>query len=387
MKKLLVISSAPAFFVDGKPYLDKKYCEGMQFYCQAWGGQVSSLLRKHGEKFPFGGVFEYDDLPFDLKILDPEEEIHPSITEEFDAILCSGDNFQYLYLADLCKGAKAKLFYTIEYTLKTRFQIVMLARDRGLIKKAYSLLWTLRQEYRRRRAFKLCHGIQANGYPAMNAYSQVCNNAILYLDNRIGADLLATEPEMQARRDRIRSGQPIEILHSGRLEPMKGSQDLVPIAKRLSERGVNFKMTVFGAGSLEEEIRKGVTENGLSDKVELNGPIDFETGLVPYARTKADLFLSCHRQSDPSCTYIESMGCGLPIAGYANEMWRGLRQSSQAGWIAPLGDWERLADQVAEVASQREEIISKADKAFSFASDHRFEQEFQRRVNHLKEAI
>lgn len=385
MKKLLVISSAPAFFVDGKPYLDKKYCEGMHFYSSAWEGQVSSLLRLQGEKFPFGGVFEYDELPFDLKILKPGEEIDSSIAEEFDAILCSGDNFQYLYLAELCKNAKAKLFFTIEYTLKTRFQIVMLARDRGLIKKIYSLLWTLKQEYRRRRAFKISHGIQANGYPAKNAYSQICKNAILYLDNRIGTELLATEGEMQARRDRIRSGQPIEILHSGRLEPMKGSQDLVPIAKYLSERGVDFRLNIFGTGSLEEEIRQAIAAHGLSEKVQLNDPVDFETELVPYARTKADLFLSCNRQSDPSCTYIESMGCGLPIAGYSNEMWQGLRESSQAGWTAPLGDWEALADKIVELSSQREEILEKADKALSFAADHRFEREFQRRIDHLQD--
>ena len=42
----------------------------------------------------------------------------------------------------------------------------------------------------------------------------------------------------------------------------------------------------------------------------------FESELVPWMRQEADIFLSCHRQDDPSCAYLEAMGCGLPVLGY-----------------------------------------------------------------------
>ena len=44
------------------------------------------------------------------------------------------------------------------------------------------------------------------------------------------------------------------------------------------------------------------------------GVVDFETELVPFTRQNADIFLGCHRQSDPSCTYLEAMGCGVAVA-------------------------------------------------------------------------
>ncbi|MFD2858362.1 hypothetical protein ACFSZS_31385 [Seohaeicola zhoushanensis] len=53
----------------------------------------------------------------------------------------------------------------------------------------------------------------------MEVYRRVNANTILYLDNRITSALVATEAEIAAREAHIRSGKPIRILHSGRLEP------------------------------------------------------------------------------------------------------------------------------------------------------------------------
>jgi colanic acid/amylovoran biosynthesis glycosyltransferase len=46
---------------------------------------------------------------------------------------------------------------------------------------------------------------------------------------------------------------------------------------------------------------------------------------VPYAEFVnisrcLDVFVCCHIQIDPPCTYLESYGAGLPIVGYANRM-------------------------------------------------------------------
>ncbi|GHF75477.1 hypothetical protein GCM10017056_52460 [Seohaeicola zhoushanensis] len=359
----------------------------MKYYAEAWNGPVSSSLQLRNEAVPFGRTVDPADLPFALHLRQPGERMDRAFLESFDVILCSGDNHRYLDLAERCANTRTKLVYIIEYTPQTRRQIIFLDPRASIFAKLYSLAWTHRQERRRRRAFRRCDGLQANGYPAMEVYRRVNANTILYLDNRITSALVATEAEIAAREAHIRSGKPIRILHSGRLEPLKGAQDLVPIARRLLERGVNFELDIFGTGSLAAGIRREIDATGLSSRVRLHDPVDFETGLVPFARTRADIFLSCHRQSDPSCTYLESMGCGLPIAGYANEMWKGLREASDAGWTVPLGDWKARADQLHDIALRREEIVDKAAKAVSFASAHLFEQEFQRRIDHLQALV
>ncbi|ARC90827.1 glycosyltransferase [Rhodovulum sp. MB263] len=384
MPSLLVISSAPAALLDGKPFLDRKFVEGMRFYADLWDGPVSCLLRVRAESFPFGRVYEPGELPFGIRFLPSGRKPGAEDVAGQDVVLCSGDNHDYLHLAGLCRRSGQKLAFIIEYIPETRRQILFLDRSRSLPGKIRSLIWNVGQEIRRRRAFGLADGLQANGYPAFDAYAGVNANAIMYLDNRMGSDLLASRDEMAARRRRICGGAPLRLVHSGRLERMKGSQDLIPVAAGLVARGIDFELDIFGSGSLEAELRRDIAAQGLNGRVRLNGAVDFETELVPFARQHADLYLSCHRQSDPSCTYLESMGCGLAVVGYANRMWTALCRASEAGWAVPLGRVEALSDALAEAASDRPRLAACCDAARAFAGGHAFEQEFGRRIGHLR---
>jgi hypothetical protein len=108
---------------------------------------------------------------------------------------------------------------------------------------------------------------------------------------------------------------------------------------------------------------------------------------MPFAQEHADIYLSCHRQSDPSCTYIENMGCGLSVAGYANNMWSSLCDASGAGWAVPLGNAEALADSIAASSEDRNRLAACSDAARNFAGKHSFEREFRRRVDHLRALV
>lgn len=383
MKRLLVISSAPAQETPEGVLLDKKFLEGMESYCAGWEGEVHCILQKTGGTVPFGKRVAPAELPFQLIMPGPEARLGKAQLEQYDVILCSGDNHRYFYLAELCPDLPGRLYYIIEYILETRIQILLLDCGRSWMGKAKSIVWTLREEMRRRRAFRLANGLQANGYPAWAAYEGLNANTLLYLDNRAGHDLLATPAEMQARRGHLETGGPLRLIHSGRLERMKGSQDLVPVARSLRERGVDFRLDIFGTGSLEEEIRHEIAQAGLQDCVHLNGTVDFQTELVPFTRTRSDIFLSCHRQSDPSCTYLESLGCGVAVAGYSNRMWTALQEKSGAGWVAPLGNTQALAGVIEAAAADRADVIRRCTAARSFAQDHTFEIEFARRLAQL----
>ncbi|MBL3568886.1 hypothetical protein BV509_21345 [Rhodovulum sulfidophilum] len=384
MPSLLVISSAPAALVDGKPFLDRKFVDGMRFYTDLWDGPVNCLLRVRTGSFPFGRVYEPGELPFGVRFLPAGGKPGGQDLAGHDVVLCSGDNHDYLHLAGMCRRSGQKLVYIIEYIPETRRQIIFLDGALSLPKKIRSLVWTLGQEVRRRKAFGLADGLQANGYPAFAAYESVNANVVMYLDNRMGSDLLATGSEMEARCRRILDGAPLRLVHSGRLERMKGSQDLIPIAARLVAMGIDFELDIFGSGSLEADLRRDIAAHGLNDRVRLNGVVDFETELVPFARRHADIYLSCHRQSDPSCTYLESMGCGLAVAGYANRMWAALCQEARAGWAVPLGKVEAMSGVLAEAAADRQRLVECCDAAWAFAGAHAFEHEFGRRIEHLR---
>ena len=387
MKKLLVISSAPAFFVDDAPYLDVKFVEGMYFYCAAWDGEVSCIVRKTDASFPFGRVYPESSLPFRPVFKDRSTGIREQDIQGYDLVLCSGDNQDYLHIARLCRKNSVKIVYIIEYIFETRVQTILLQRSRSLIKKLYSIGIASIAELRRRRAFRISDGLQANGFPAKNAYQPFNGNTLLYLDNRIRENMYASIDDVIEKFERVKSGSPLVLVHSGRLEPMKGSQDLVPIAKILHEKSVNFELHIFGAGSLEKEIRLGIESLTLSGKVFFHGSVDFEKELVPFVRQNAHIFLCCHRQSDPSCSYLENMGCGVAIAGYDNRMWKALSKASDSGRTAPLGSPQALASLIAQMASDPDEVFRMAQKAHAYSRAHSFEHEFHKRTQHLSDTL
>ncbi|WGL15261.1 glycosyltransferase [Microbulbifer bruguierae] len=387
MKKLLVISSAPAGFIEGTPYLDVKFVEGMRFYCDAWDGEVSCILRKRDASFPFGKIFREPELPFHPIFKEKGAQIRKQDIEGYDLVLCSGDNQDYLHVSELCRKNSVKIVYIIEYIFETRIQAILLQRGRSLVKKLYAMGSALLTEIRRRRAFRLSDGLQANGFPARNAYLSLNQNTLLYLDNRIRDCMQASNDEVTKKFENLKAGAPLKLIHSGRLEPMKGSQDIVPILRSLNEKSVNFELHIFGAGSLEKEIQQGIRALELTNNVYLHGAVDFENELVPFARENAHIFLCCHRQSDPSCSYLENMGCGVAIAGYDNRMWKALSEASQGGHTAPLGNPEALATLIAEMASDPDRIFRTAQSAHSYARAHSFEHEFQRRIQHLMDTL
>ncbi len=146
----------------------------------------------------------------------------------------------------------------------------------------------------------------------------------------------------------------------------------------MQAQGIDFSLDIFGAGSLEAEIATGIQAAGLQQNVTLRDPVDFETVLVPYFRNSADLFLSCHRQADPSCTYLESLGCGVPVVGYRNVMWKAMAEQSSGGWVVRMGHPGALATQIAKLDRDRDALLRAAQSGRNFARQHSSSAEFDR---------
>ncbi|MBK4218146.1 glycosyltransferase [Paracoccus caeni] len=384
LHNLLVIAPAPGRADGDSLILDKKFVEGMRFYANAWPGRTTCLLQEPRREGPFLGRFDPAALPFAVSLRPTGHHVTAADLDGHDVILCSGDNQEYLHVARLCRQAGKAIYFSIENIPETRRKIVLLDPGRSLPSRLRAL-WNIgRAERQRLCAFALADGLQANGYPAADLYRPVNGNTVLYLDNRIDGALLATPEEMAARRSHLLDGGRLRLIHSGRLEPLKGSQDLIPIARRLRDGGVDFSLDIFGDGTLDGAIRQGIADHGLSQHVRLHGSVDFATELVPYARQNSDLFLSCHRQSDPSCSYLENMGCGLAVMGYGNRMWTALAADSKAGWVAPMDDWQALADRLIALAADRRDLADACERAWSFAGAHLFETEFDKRIAQMK---
>lgn len=378
MTKLLMISPAPVIDNGTSVVLDVKFAEGMAAQAAAWDGKVDCILFRGADHIAFPIEVDRGSLTWGLTTL-PEGVALPHETgQEYDLIAASGDMVETL---DLAGPGRTPVVYTIEYTHRTRLDILGLDASIGPLRRLRRRFWLAKQERRRLAAFRAAAAIQSNAYPGKVAYGKIARDLHVYFDNRMVADRYVTAEEHSARLERLAGDGPIRLVYSGRLELMKGAQDLVPLAEELAKKGLRFEFDIFGDGSLRRNIELAIAAKGLGDCVRLHGNIDFLSGLIPWQRRHADLFVSCHRQGDPSCSYIESMGCGLPIVGYENEMWGQLCRESGAGWAEPIGDIPAMAARIAE--THRSSIAQAAKAALEFAKRHDFETEFRGRMEHL----
>ena len=384
MSNLLVISSAPIYYENNSPVMDIKFVEGMTYYSRNWNGKVTCMLRQRQADFPFKKMYDPNSLLFNIIQHPKNRKIKKEDIEGYDVILCSGDNYEHLHIAEICRNTGQKTAYIIENIVESRRQMISLDQEKSLLKKAYSTMWMYNQERRRRKAFRKCDSIQANGYPAFDIYKKYNSNIIMYLDNRMTSEMIATTDDMLAREERLNKDETVKIIHSGRLEAIKGSYDIIPIAQELLRKEVKFELHVFGTGNLEIKIKRDIKRYKLENQIFMHGSVDFEKVLVPFAKKNGDIYLSCHRQSDPSCTYLENMGCGLAVVGYDNHMWKALCHESKAGVAVKLCDTKASANSILRMAKNPSELIKYCKAAQEFALKHSFENEFIKRIENLK---
>jgi glycosyltransferase involved in cell wall biosynthesis len=366
-----------------KIVLTTKFVDGLALYRELWKGpitlacepaeQVSDNLDNVEvdlDAAPFRTIcepFSDDSL---ARMLKPGSLVLASVGEQFNS------------LSRLCRKAGIPCVYITEYSLPTRLQVVREEQQTPLHGWWRAKLQR-RQERSQVEALALADGVQCNGTPTFDAYQSLSPMPLLFFDNRIEESMLATEHQVFGRMTRSGQERPLRLVFSGRLKRMKGVDHLPEVAAHLKRLGVPFVMTICGEGEYLPQLRKDISRLGVADRVSLKGTLDFKTELVPFVANETDLFVCCHRQGDPSCTYLETMACGVPIVGYGNEAFEGLARVSGTGWVTSIGQPEKLAEQIAAVERDRAALARASHQALAFAREHTFEKTFRRRIEHL----
>ncbi len=368
---------------NGGLVLTRKYLDGAAEYARAWPGPVTSLFRlketaawemDYVEILPDSerhAIELVPDDPLDLRNrLRQAALVFPFLTPfERDTLR-------------LCRELGVPVVFGAEYTLQTSMQIVD-AGTRNPLLRWRRKHWTRWAEGERVKMLQHAAGVQCSGTPAYDAYREHNANALLFFDNRVPVEHVISEHNLARRLEDMRQGRALRLVFGGRLVAMKGVMYLVETAAALQQLGVDFTLEIYGHGDLESRLRSQIGKRGLSEHVTLGGVLDFRSGWLPLLQDRADLFLCCHPQGDPSSTYPEVMSCGVPIAGFANEAFSGIVRESGCGWATPLGDTAALAGRVARLAIDREDIATASVQAARFARAHAFEITFARRSEHL----
>jgi colanic acid/amylovoran biosynthesis glycosyltransferase len=369
---------------DGSVRITRKFLDGMDRYASLWPGRVTAIL--HPESSPQSGnlddvLVEGAALNFDLRVLPFDGAELLDVLRQADVVQ-GGPDYLLNHVPAFCKEAGVAYVFVSEYTLKTRNQIVR-ANTSNPIRRARRYFWEWNQERRNRANVIASAAIQCNGVPTFEQYAPLNRNTLLFFDSRIDPGMIPQQSNLVSRIARLKQGDPIRLAFSGRLNRMKGADDLIRVAAALREMKVPFTLDICGDGEVAPLLRSQAARLGISDIVRLRGVLDFETELVPFVRDEIDLFVCCHRQGDPSCTYVETLACGVPIVGYDNEALLGLTRHCAGAWCTPMDDVKALATLIAELRAQPERLLSAATEGLAFARQHTADTSFQARVQHM----
>lgn len=383
---LLVLPSLKAVELgDGRIVVTQKFLDGMAEYVRAWHGPVSAILEPaHAVSNNLDNVaVAAASLPFGLETFSfRDERLFGRLAEV--AVVLGGADHRQNHLARWCAAVGTPYVVNAEYTLTTRKQIVA-TECRNPLRRWRRYLWETMQERAVVQSVAAAAGVQCNGLPTYEAYRSLNDRTHLYFDTRVTDEMLPDEETLERRLAGMLQGGPMRLAFSGRLIAMKGADHLPQLANELRKLGVPFSLSIYGAGDLEPVMRIALNRDDLAGLVHLQGAVDFKTELMPHLQNEVDLFVCPHRQGDPSCTYLETLACGVPIVGYANEAWRGILSLVDAGRATTPDDVGLLARAVARLHGDREMLARLSLQAWEFAKSHTFEQTFAARIEHLRE--
>ncbi|MFN3493458.1 MAG: glycosyltransferase [Hydrogenophaga sp.] len=387
--KLLILPSllfglAP----DRRVRMTEKFISGVTMTAARWPGPVAVLAPED----PFDASGNLDDV-----WVDPAELPFEVMVDSFDgeraraaisgaAVVLGGADHRLNHLPQLCRSLGIPYVFLTEYSLKTRWQIIDAERLNPLVAWRRKI-WAWQQERANIAAAKTSAAVHCNGTPTYDAYRPLNPNTLLYFDSRVEPAMLPSSPRLAARIASGASAEPIRLAFSGRLNAMKGADHLLLVADALRALGVDFTLDIYGDGPLVAAMKDTMAQKGLDAQVRLGGVLDFATELMPRIRDTVDLFVCCHRQGDPSCTYLETWACGVPIVGYANEAFEGLVRRCPAGISVPMNDPGAMAAAVAALARDPHRLLELARHGLEFARQHTFEREFAARIDHMTSLI
>jgi colanic acid/amylovoran biosynthesis glycosyltransferase len=363
--------------------LTRKLIEAIDKLQSLWPGSLTVFMEEtHKENDNLDKkVFNFDELSFKLELLSFDTITADRLRNQTSLVLATV-GYRQNHISQVCREADVPCIYVSEYTLRTRKQIAVVENPDNLLRQFWRSRWEEAQEWKQQRAIKLASGLQCNGTPTYEVYRPLNPNTMLFFDTRITEDMLATFDDIERRtRDET---MPIRLVFSGRLNRMKGANQLLDVALELNRLGTPFEMFISGAGDLEKSMHQRIAEEGLGNCVKMMGVPDFKTIFLPFVKANIDLFVCCHPQGDPSCTYIETMSCGVPIVGYANEAFEGIVEQSKAGWLVEINQPKLLAKKISELSRKRNEIKAMSFKSLEFAKERTFDKTFKARIEHME---
>ena len=153
----------------------------------------------------------------------------------------------------------------------------------------------------------------------------------------------------------------LKLFSCGRLNVVKGHQDLISAVKHLRDQGVDAHLEIAGqdddgGSGFHAVLLEKITELGLNEHVTLLGAIDADA--VKRKLLEAHIFVLASWHEPLGVAYMEAMSCGVPTVGTNAGGVTELITDGQDGVLVPPKDPVALAEAIAALARDTDRLLA-----------------------------
>ncbi|MBU0559269.1 MAG: N-acetyl-alpha-D-glucosaminyl L-malate synthase BshA [Bacteroidetes bacterium] len=189
------------------------------------------------------------------------------------------------------------------------------------------------------------------------------------IHNFIDTKLYKPTPNKQFKEHVAPKGEKI-LVHTSNFRQVKRVQDAIRVLE-LVKREMPAKLMLIGDGPDRSECERLSRELNLADDVLFLGKQDGIEEIL----NASDLFLMPSQSESFGLSALEAMSCGIPVVSTSVGGLPELIQHNESGYIAEIGDVERMAKYSIELLSHKKKY-----KAFSENSRKRSVELFEKNI-------
>lgn len=169
------------------------------------------------------------------------------------------------------------------------------------------------------------------------------------------------------------------IVTAGRLEKQKNHKMLISAFQEFHKYFKDYKLVIYGEGSMREELESFVKECGLEDEVKLPGNVSD----VQDKMAKAEIFALSSNYEGMSNSLMEAMAIGLPCIATDCAGSDELIEDKKNGLLIKVGDEKGMCDAMRYMAEHRQEAEKMGCAAREFSAVYAT----QNVISHWRSAI
>lgn len=366
----LVLPGVPR--AGGAVWLSDKTWSGLEALRSRWPGELSVVARPvdQDEGANLGmASYDPDDLPWRLVLDDPVTavtDLQPDVVQ------------LPLHLSVRPLVSRVASVVVAENPARERFRYAASTAPRGHLPRI--ALGAVRQAVALRQMVGRTAAVACNGWAAWDAYRTVGRGVVeplLFFDTR----LPLARVEEASRRLAGRPGRhapPLRMAFSGRIHPAKGIHLAVAASAELDRRGCAHSLAVLGEGPDRPRL-----EAISGPSVAWLGELAFDPQWIEHVAAHVDVMVLPHVQGDPSGTYLEAAGLGVPVVGVPNAALAGHTVHGGFAVAARNRSAGALADALEELARDPARRHALGAAGVEFMRQHAAEPTFDARAEQL----